>query len=123
LDTTKLTDGYHELRVVGSRSDSIETQGRRVVPIVVDNQGATLKFKVSPAARVPISTKLKLSVHQSGATTIAIRQNSRDVSRVTGESGEVEIPASLLGRGPSTLQAFSEGKVAAASLPLRIVVE
>jgi len=30
LDTTQLSDGYHELRVVGIRSDPIETQGRAV---------------------------------------------------------------------------------------------
>lgn len=123
LDTTKLADGYHELRVVGSLSDPMETQGRRVVPIIVNNHEAVIEFNVSPANRVPLATKLKLTVRQPGATSILIRQNSRDLSRVKGESGEVEISANLLGRGPTTLQAFGEGKTAAASIPLRIVVE
>jgi hypothetical protein len=123
LDTTKLADGYHELRVVGSRSDPIETQGRQIVPIFVNNHDSAIEFKVSPGNQIPLAAKLKISVRQTGATTIVIRQNSRDVSRVQGESGEVEISANLLGRGPTTLQAFSEGKTAAASMPQRIVVE
>jgi hypothetical protein len=123
FDTTQLSDGYHELRVVGIRSDSIETQGRAIIPILVDNHDAAVEIKVSPSTRVPISAKLKIGVRQPGATSITIRQNSRDLGNVKGESGELEILASSLGRGRTTLQAISEGKAAAASAPVRIFVE
>jgi hypothetical protein len=123
LDTTQLADGYHELRVVGIRSDPIETQGRAVVPIFVNNHEAIVELKVSPATPLPLSAKLKVSVRQPGATSITIRQNSRDLGRVKGESGDLEILAATLGRGPTTLQAISEGKAAAASVPVRILVE
>jgi hypothetical protein len=63
-----------------------------------------------------------MRVKQPGATSIAIRQNSREVGRVQGESGEVEIAAAMLGRGPVTLQAFSEGPAATVSQPVRISV-
>jgi hypothetical protein len=65
---------------------------------------------------------LKVQVRQPGATAIAIRQNSRELGRVKGESGELEIPAATLGRGPIVLQAFSEGAAAAASAPVQIQV-
>ncbi len=123
LDTTQLVDGYHEVRIVGSRSDPIETQGRCIVPILVNNHDAAVEFKVSPPFPVGVSGKLKISVRHLGATAITIRQNSRDLASVKGESGELEIPATTLGRGPTTLQAFSVGKAAAASAPVRIVVE
>lgn len=123
LDTTQLSDGYHELRVVGIRSDPIETQGRTIVPVFVNNHDATVEIKVTPATRVPLSAKLKVSVSQPGATSFTIRQNSRDLGRVKGESGELEILATTLGRGPTMLQAISEGKAAAASAPVRIFVE
>ncbi len=123
LDTTKLEDGYHELRIVGFRSDSIETQGRRIVPIFVNNHDAAVELEISPAYRVELLAKLKLSVRQPGAAEILIRQNSRVLARVKGEAGEVEIPATTLGRGPTTLQAFTEGKAAAVSTPVHIVVE
>jgi hypothetical protein len=123
LDTTQLADGYHELRVVGIRSDPIETQGRTIVPVFVNNHDAAVEIKISPGTRIPLATKLKVSVHQPGATSFTIRQNSRDLGRVKGESGDLEILATTLGRGPTTLQAISEGKAAATSVPVRIFVE
>jgi hypothetical protein len=123
IDTTTLADGYHELRVVGIRSNPIETQGRVIVPVLVTNHDATLELKVSPAPHISFDAKLKVSVRQPGATSITVRQNTRDVARVQGESGSVEIAAATLGRGPVTLQAFSEGSVAAASVPVSIDVQ
>jgi uncharacterized protein (TIGR03790 family) len=123
LDTKKLPDGYHELRVVGSRNDAIETQGRKIIPIVVDNRGATIELKLSSPWRIPKVAKVKISAHQPGAKSITFRQNSRDLGRVEGESGEVEISAATLGRGPSYVQAFSQGSAPAVSMPIRIFVE
>ncbi|HVT26802.1 MAG TPA: hypothetical protein VHE81_02180 [Lacipirellulaceae bacterium] len=123
LDTTKLLDGYHELRVVGYRSDPIETQGRSIVPIIVANHPATIELKLTSASRVELVGKLKLSVRQRGAKAIVIRQNSREVVRVQGESGEKEISAATLGRGPTVLQAFSEGPAGAASAPVNVDIE
>jgi hypothetical protein len=122
LNTSQLADGYHELRIVGAHADPIETQGRAIVPILVDNHGASLEFSVSPRPGVSFDGKLKVQVRQPGATAIAIRQNSREVGRVKGESGELEIPAATLGRGPIALQAFSEGAAATASAPVQIQV-
>ena len=65
----------------------------------------------------------RVSVRQPGATAIAIRQNSREVARVQGEAGDVEIEAATLGRGPTTLQAVSEGATPAVSRPLSIRIE
>jgi uncharacterized protein (TIGR03790 family) len=122
LDTTKLPDGYHELRVVGIQADAIETQGRQIVPLHVRNAEAPVELQVAPSPGVSQLGKLKMRVKHPGATSIAIRQNSREVGRVQGESGEVEIPAAMLGRGPVTLQAFSEGPTATVSPPVRISV-
>jgi hypothetical protein len=63
-----------------------------------------------------------VKVGQPGATSIAVRQNSREVGRVEGEAGEIEISAATLGRGPTVLQAFSEGPAAAVSAPVSIQV-
>jgi hypothetical protein len=122
-DTTQVTDGHHELRVVGIRSDQIETQGRIIVPVFVNNHEGAVQIKVGPTTRITLSGKLKISLRQPGATSFKIRQNSRDLGSVKGESGELEILATTLGRGPTTLQAISEGKAPAASVPVRIVVE
>jgi hypothetical protein len=122
LDTTKLTDGYHELRIVGSHADPIETQGRRILPITVSNHAVAIELEVAPSPGVGFAGKVKVRVRQTGATSITIRQNSRELGRVEGEAGELEIPAATLGRGPTTLQAFSEGKTAATSAPVVVQV-
>lgn len=123
LDTTKLPDGYHELRVVGSRADAIETQGRSIVPVTVNNHESAIEIKLTSPSRIAQLGKLKLNVRQAGATAISVRQNSRELARVQAESGEVEVAGTALGRGPATLQAFSEGKAAAVSAPVRVLVE
>jgi uncharacterized protein (TIGR03790 family) len=122
IDTTKLTDGYHELRIVGSHADPIETQGRKILPITVDNHARAVELEALPGPAVALSGKLKVRVRQPGATSIVIRQNSRDLGRVEGEAGELEIPAATLGRGPTTLQALSAGPAAAVSAPIAVQV-
>jgi uncharacterized protein (TIGR03790 family) len=122
LDTAKLPDGHHEVRIVGIDAHPIETQGRKIIPITVNNHSAAVELQVAPRPGVGLAGKLKVKVSQTGATAIVIRQNSRDVGRVEGEVGELEIPAATLGRGPTTLQAFSEGPSAAVSAPVPIQV-
>lgn len=121
IDTTKMTDGYHELRIVGSAADAIETQGRLIMPFVIRNHDAVLEVK-APATSVNSADKFRVSVKQSGAKAIVVRQNNRELGRVLGESGDVEIAAATLGRGTSMLQAFSEGDVPVISTPVRVQV-
>jgi hypothetical protein len=123
LDTTNIVDGHHELRIVGVDASPIETQGRVIVPFTVNNHGVKLEVSLSPGATVDLASTLRLSVKQPGATAITIRQNSRVLARVEGEAGNAEIAAATLGRGPTTLQAVSEGQHAAISAPMRIVVK
>jgi hypothetical protein len=123
LDTTKLADGYHELRLVGIDAGPIETQGRLIVPFTINNRGIKLDLKVAPPAKVGHSGTVRVTVQQAGASAIVIRQNSREVARVKGDAGELEIPAATLGRGPTRLQAFSEGQSPTVSQPVRIDVD
>lgn len=123
VDTTKLSDGYHELRCVGVKGDAIETQGRAIVPIMVKNHGEPLEFTLASKARISSLSNISCTVRQSGATAISIRQNSRELARVTGSEGTVEIPAVKLGRGPVALQAVSEGSSRVSSKPVWIEIE
>jgi uncharacterized protein (TIGR03790 family) len=122
LDTTKLADGYHELRIVAVDADPIETQSRSILPIFVNNHGAAVEFTVSPRSQASTTDKLRISVRQPGATAIVVRQNDREVARVQGESGDAEILAETLGRGPVALQAQSEGDKPALSAPVRLEI-
>ncbi len=122
IDTTKLADGYHEMRVVGTAADAIETRGRIILPFNVRNSEAALECQVTPA-RANLSGKFRVALRQPGAAAIAVWQNNREVGRVTGEAGSLEISAAALGRGTTLLQAMSEGKVAVAAAPVRVQVD
>jgi uncharacterized protein (TIGR03790 family) len=122
LNTANLPDGYHELRVVAADAGAIETQGRLIIPFYVKNHDAELQWTVSPQPGVASQGVVRISAHQPGATAIVIRQNHRELARVEGEEGNVEIPAALLGRGPVALQAASEGDVPAVSAPIWLQV-
>jgi hypothetical protein len=123
IDTTNIADGHHELRVVGADGGPLETQGRIIVPFTVSNHDAKLELTIAPATTVDMASMLRVSVRQQGATSIEVRQNSRVLARVQGEAGDAEIAAATLGRGPTTLQASSQGKTATISAPLRITVK
>jgi hypothetical protein len=120
FNAAKLPDGYHELRIVAAHLDAIETQGRFIVPFTVNNGAPKLEFDVKPLVGGSGLVMLRVSARQAGATSIVIRQNSREVGRIDGEEGEIDIAAISLGRGPTTLQAVSEGPAPTFSQPVAL---
>jgi hypothetical protein len=123
LNTAHLPDGYHELRIVSVDGGSIETRGRLIVPFFAKNHNAEIQWSVTPQANVGSADVVRVSARQPGATAIVIRQNQRELARMDGEGGDVEIPAELMGRGPVALQASSEGQSPAVTAPVWIEVQ
>lgn len=121
IDTTKLVDGYHELRVVAINGDAIESRGRQVLPIVVNNHGRKLELTAT-APSYAATEMVRIKAAQAGAETIVVRQNRREVARFQGGQGEADVLAATLGRGPVLLQAESEGSEPALSSPLRLEI-
>lgn len=117
LDTAKLLDGYHELRVVAVSADAIETRGRLILPVIVNNHAQSLELTVSNAA-VAATETVQIKARQPGATSIVVRQNRREVARFEGDAGEASVLAATLGRGPVMLQAESLGAQPALSQPI-----
>jgi uncharacterized protein (TIGR03790 family) len=121
LDTTKLPDGHHELRVVAVNGDAIESQGRQILPIVVSNHAR--KVELTASTQSPVATDMvRITASQTGATSIIVRQNRREVARFAGEKGEANVLAATLGRGPVILQAETEGAEPALSPPLKLEI-
>src|SRR5690606_31712203 len=108
LDTTKLPDGYHEFRVVATNSDTIESRGGAILPLLVNNRGQKLQLTTTNS-KVAATGTVRLTIRQPGATSVIVRQNGREVAQIQGSEGQVEVPASTLGSGPVTLVAESSG--------------
>lgn len=125
LDTTRLADGHHELRVVAIAATPLETQGRLVVPVTFANYGRSLQLTAAP-----------LRVRAGGATTLTLEGTEIDgglvfatgrvLGRFTGPSGTIEVPAAVLGRGRVTIHATGRGGRTAAesvnALPVTVEV-
>lgn len=105
FDTRQIADGWHEVRVVAV-AGSLQTQGRSVMEFCVDNGGPQLRVQNAPDDKLIAPPVVRLSVSLQGAEHIGIYQNEREVGRVEGDSGEVEIEPSRLGGGPVRLRAF-----------------
>jgi uncharacterized protein (TIGR03790 family) len=105
LDTTQLGDGYHELRIVAIEAGPIETQGRLIVPITVDNRGRSIEFSTTPAGSVRWDQKLVLEAKAPGMSGIAFFHNGRLIGRVAGAEGQVEVNPRVFGSGPVSLRA------------------
>lgn len=104
-DTTSVGDGYHELRVVAIESSAIQSQGRLIVPVVVDNQGKKMAWDIRPRRSVAWERPITVGARAEGSREIAIIQGRRIVGRISGDRGQVRIQPNVLGPGPVTLQA------------------
>ncbi len=126
-DTTTESDGYHELRVVAVDDSPIETQGRAILGVTVDNHGHSIQISATPAERVRWDQKLKLHVSAAGMTELAIVHDTRVFKKIAGPQGDIELDPRLFGLGPVQLQAVGTSGNSAAqrvwSAPLAITVE
>ena len=110
LDTTKLADGHHELRVVAIGPAPIESQGRRIIPIRLDNHGRTIEASLATQGPLRADMPLAIAVRAPGSIGIVAIQGSRIVGHVAGEAGQIDIPANTLGTGPVQLRAVGLGE-------------
>lgn len=126
LDTTQLADGFHELRLVGITSSPLETQGRTIVPATFANHGRTLQLKAEPTT-VALDGSVRISLAGEAIDGAVLYAAGRVLGRTTGSESTIEIPASLLGRGPATIRATGrrgrgqEGSVHAAPVTIEVI--
>ena len=104
IDSARLGDGYHELRVVAVGPQPVYTRGYKIVPIKTSNHNRTIEVEHTPANEVRIGKSIRVEAKCPGATEIDIEHNGRSVAKIDGEAGQVEIDTEALGKGPVTLQ-------------------
>jgi uncharacterized protein (TIGR03790 family) len=100
FDTAKISDGYHELRVVAIGPPPIESQGRQIIPFHAANHGRKISATLVADSPRRADQPLSIEVSSPGSIGIAAMHGSSIVGRVTGENGTIEIPANTLGAGP-----------------------
>ncbi len=126
LDTTKLGDGYHELRIVTVGPAPIFTQGRKFVWVVAANHGRTITA-TPPQKRVPLGGTVTVTASSPGARRIDVRHNGRTLATIDGDSGSAKVEAAQLGAGFAYLQVVGfhgdEPEKQVFAKPIRLWVE
>jgi hypothetical protein len=123
LATLALSDGYHEVRLVAIEAGPIESQGRRIVPIVVNNHGRSTDLELKSSKIASPGSHVKLHARSAGAAAITVMHNDRVLGRTVGESGEFSIEAKQLGSGPVALQAIAEHPEPVSSRPVSLRIQ
>jgi len=109
LDTTRLADGYHQLRVVAVEAGPIQSQGRQIVPIVAANHGRTIKASAAPKAAVRRGKPLVITASASDAVAIAVLYHDHLLGKIVGKEGTLSIDPATLGFGPVSLRVVGLG--------------
>ena len=106
-DSTSECDGYHELRVVAISAGPIETRGRAILPVTVDNHGQAAILATRPKDSVHWGEKLQIAAKAAGAKQIHVLNNGRLLGTIEGEQGAISVPPASLGLGSVDLQAIA----------------
>jgi len=117
LDTTKLADGLHELRVVALDESPLETQGRWIHQLMVKNGPDAVQLSIENQAQLAIANYVVVKVASTQKNPVLIMHNHREVAEIPTGNGSARIAVELLGSGPITLQARVEAASATASPP------
>ena len=112
LDTTRLADGWHDLRIVGMRNNSVETPGGIGLRILIDNHGRRVELTGPEDAEVESGESISLRVRSEGATKTLLYANGQPLAEIPGPGGKVIVRAGRLGRGRVVVRAVAyNGKV------------
>lgn len=126
-DTSAEADGYHQLRVVAIAAGALETQGRAMVNVQVDNKQSSAQVSTVPADKVRWDETLTVRAKAAGMKQIYIVHNGRPLGMISGEEGEVAVNPRTLGLGPIELHALAIGsgglQERVAATPVAISIE
>lgn len=105
----KLSDGFHEIRIVAVSGNAIETTGRVVVPVVVNNHGHEVVLS-SAKPSVNVKGELQFSASANCGKKISLWHNGRKISSKAngGQKVSFKVSARDIGRGESKVYAVVE---------------
>lgn len=126
LDTARLVDGFHQLRIVAIEASLIESQGRLIVPIRSDNFGSKIEVLLTASEQTGDDNFVTITARATGAGRIRLYQFSRLLGSIQGEQGELRLAKHELGYGPVSIRALAMAGPSASDMvlakPLELLV-
>jgi hypothetical protein len=127
LDTAKIADGAHELRVAAVSKGPVPARGETIVPFASANHHREIRVTCAPRKVVSLKQSLVITAKSPQSKGIHVGNGTRLLGTIPGDEGRIEIKAETLGAGPVRLQVVGIGDAGPASNvfapPLDIVVE
>lgn len=124
FDSSRIPDGYHEIRLVGVAEGLLESTGRIVMPVFVDNHGYRVDLSTD-RDRYQTEEDVVFRVKSNFGERVVLKQNFRILAESRGGEVEISVPASKLGRGPVrvTAEVLDENGIPVSSVPLSLTIE
>ncbi len=106
LLTGQLSDGWHEVRLLGSDSTLVESAGSFVAPLVIDRRGQRVDLSTQ-ATTGDLGTLFSFDVVADvrGAVQVRLVQNGRVLDSADGCAATLSVHGSVLGAGTTRVQA------------------
>jgi hypothetical protein len=108
LDTGLLPDGAHEMRIVAATKGPLVAQGEKIVAFTTANHGRKIEATCEPADKVSIKKSLVITVKSPKSSVIHVVRSTRLLGTISGDHGQIEVPAERLGRGPVRIQVVGQ---------------
>lgn len=126
LDTTTLSDGVHDVRVLGRENGTPQTMGRWSGRTITNNFGKLATVGVSPMNTGDLGSTFTFTCEAAGGGVVALHlvQNGRVIAGSRAASAQFTILGSTLGAATSTLRAeaiYGDGR-RAISGPVTVTV-
>jgi uncharacterized protein (TIGR03790 family) len=105
LDTTELTDGWHDLRIIATDSKMQRNIGRWVGSLVVDNLGASVGLTAASTSG-DLGTLFGFTVSPAGPAKVVetvLMRGHRVVASALGQSTNLALHGQVLGAGGAVL--------------------
>ena len=109
FNSSQLSDGYHELRIVAIADNLLGTTGSRIFPISVANKGHQVNVSLDSKSFKETDT-VSVQIESNFGERIVLKQNFRELGSAEGQKAEFKLAAADLGRGPIRLTAFAIDK-------------
>jgi uncharacterized protein YutE (UPF0331/DUF86 family) len=116
IESAALPDGIHDLRVVAVAAGPVAATASLSRPVTFDNHGHVVQMS-GPKKPIPFGSPVGFQVDAAQASEVVVARGLVPLARTRGGSAHLEIPASALGLGRSTLVArarFADGSEATA---------
>jgi hypothetical protein len=102
FQSQKISNGYHELRLVAIADDQAGATSSEIIPLVVRNRNPRISARCAKT-KVAVGQPVLMEVECTSEGRISAVHNGREVAQTAGKEVSLRIDSKQIGRGPSRI--------------------